>query len=96
MCIGIVKDTCPPDDPSGVGELAQDAMTCGDQAGLVDPVRETGLLDAPERESLHAVAELAAWICGTPMAAVSRRFDRARRAGDRPGLLILRGGDGDA
>jgi len=71
MCIGIVKDTCPPDDPSGVGELAQDAMTCGDQAGLVDPVRETGLLDAPERESLHAVAELAAWICGTPMAAVS-------------------------
>jgi len=34
-------------------------------------LRETGLLDTEELHSLRAVAELAAWICGTPMGAVS-------------------------
>lgn len=63
-------------------------VSSGDRAGPADPVVETGLLDAPERESLHAVAELAAWICGTPMAAVSLVQDHRQFFAGAVGLPV--------
>lgn len=79
-----------PDRPTMIrnGEDAGDAgpRLGGNDARLL--LEQTGLLDTPETGPLHAVAELAAWICGTPMAAVSLVQDHRQFFAGAVGLPV--------
>ena len=72
--------------------VGQDADAVGRQVSSREVAQavleQTGLLDAAEADALHAVAELAAWICGTSMAAVSLVQDHRQFFAGAVGLAV--------